>query len=87
MIEYAKISEVHLGSVLIADGGFISSDEHYNGPRDSEGFFHCLDEGEEVTVQFDKEMNELFVPCKCGQHFLSGQIEDDHYVGFFMKKD
>lgn len=46
----------------------------------ADGGFSCLREGEPVAVQEDP--SGLFVACKDGQHFLSGQTDDgDTLIG------
>lgn len=37
--------------------------------------FDCLAEGETITVQADRA-GRLYLPCRCGQHFLDGQSDD-----------
>jgi hypothetical protein len=49
----------------------------------SDGGFNCLDCGEVVTVAEDKD--GMFVPCRCGRHYLEGQVTDEGVlVGFAL---
>lgn len=51
--------------------------------------FDCMDAGSVVTVEAD-EAGDLFVPCRCGRHYLDGQLgspDDDHvFVGFWLEE-
>lgn len=69
------ISSVKEGTALICDGGFVSDD-------DPTGF--CMSEGDVKVVERDA-LGNLFVPCRCGQHMLDGQEnEDGTYSGFWL---
>lgn len=51
-----------------------------------DGGFTCMNEGDLKTVQRNAS-GELFVPCKCGEHALDGQEnEDGTYSGFWLKE-
>lgn len=66
---------VQVGAALICDGGFVSD-------QSPTGF--CMDEGEIKVVERDA-LGNLFVPCRCGQHILDGQEnEDGNYTGFWL---
>lgn len=86
--EYALVSEVHVGDILIADGGFISDPPDHLDNRQE---FFCLDKNEEQVV-CKSNNRELFVQCKCGQHSLDGQYESRRgyypfYMGFYKKQN
>lgn len=67
MESFVKIKKVVPGMQLKADGGFT-----------------CIREGAVVTVTKDplrKGFAALYVPCRCGQHYLDGQIKGDCLTG------
>ncbi len=78
MPNYATETETKHGTILFPDDDFVTfegpSGETLEEPR------HCLDLNVPVTVQADAK-GELYVPCRCGSHYLDGQLENGHYIG------
>ena len=47
--------------------------------------FDCMSPKQEYAVKMDT-IGELYVSCKCGRHYLDGQLNtDDDYVGLYHK--
>jgi hypothetical protein len=44
--------------------------------------FDCIAKGEHLVVQCDTD-KKLYVPCKQGLHYLSGQESGHFYVGLY----
>jgi len=90
MVEYVKVSDVMVGDILIADGGFYCSDCD-GGDHDPGDGGRCLDEGQECEVKWSGD--GVYVECAIGHHSLDGQyeelVEDDEssavYIGFTKK--
>lgn len=55
----------------------------------TDGDFTCIPEGQIVEVKVDENrrgFSRFFVDCKCGGHYLDGQVGDDGEVlGFYAK--
>lgn len=70
MKNFAKISEVKVGSLLQCNDGFTCL------PKNAQRYVH-------------EDDGELYIVCKCGKHFLDGQISFDdkeEYVGLYLLK-
>jgi hypothetical protein len=66
-----KLSDVRVGMVLIADGGFT-----------------CLGEGRYEVKADHVDHSELYIICREGKHFLSGQIDaEGKLVGLTIAGD
>ncbi len=46
-----------------------------------DGDFTCMLEGTKLVVAHD---DGLYVPCSVGRHYLSGQVQGDHYLGLYF---
>jgi hypothetical protein len=45
--------------------------------------FTCIDAGARLLVERPLYRTDLFVACRCGRHFIDGQLnEAGEYVGF-----
>jgi hypothetical protein len=47
--------------------------------------FTCIGKDARREVQEDEE-GCLWISCKCGRHYLDGQIEGDRYVGLTLNQ-
>lgn len=47
-----------------------------------DGDFTCMPKGKVNEVLQDDE-GHLFIPCSEGRHYLSGQIEENYYIGLY----
>jgi len=67
--EVVKLSDIRPGDQLIAYAWFLWSETEEDAP----GF--CIEPWACVEVKVYGPLDELYVDCKCGKHFLEGQVD------------
>lgn len=100
---YLALSKVREGTILVADDGFTCIPDHAQRrvfrDRGKVPIFsvienHTRQEGTMREYEAPRNSRErLYVRCKDGRHYLSGQICEagehgvpfDHYIGFWLK--
>jgi hypothetical protein len=44
--------------------------------------FTCMNEGDLFEVLSADD--GLYIPCRCGRHYLDGQLKDDSLIGLYI---
>ena len=70
-----NLLDIHVGSVLVADGGFTCLNEGQKVVV-------------EMASDAFHQMHELFVRCEKGRHYLAGQLDDQmNLIGLTLASD
>ena len=74
-----NLLDIHVGSVLVADGGFTCLDE---------GQKVVVEMDSDAFQPFGRQMHGLFVRCEKGRHYLAGQLDDQlNLIGLTLASD